>query len=340
MHHNIRHNVSLRHFNTFGLEAKARYYVAVQAVEELQALVQDPDLRKLPWLILGGGSNVLLTQDFPGLVIHNRLLGKEVVREDEHHAWVRAESGEVWHELVLFALENGLGGIENLSLIPGMVGAAPMQNIGAYGVELQEVFEELEAVSLEAGKVERFDAAACRFGYRESVFKHELKGQYFITAVTLRLAKEPVLNTSYGAIQQTLEERGITEPTAKEVSEAVISIRQSKLPDPQELGNSGSFFKNPVVPQEQFEQLQEQHPKVPHYPAGEGLVKVPAGWLIEQAGWKGKRVGNTGSHVRQSLVLVNYGDATGAEVWALAKEIQQSVKEQFGIELQPEVNII
>ncbi len=295
------------------------------------------------FLILGGGSNVLLSRDYPGLVIRNNIKGREIVAENEDEVLLKVYSGENWHELVIYCVDRNWGGIENLSLIPGTVGAAPMQNIGAYGVELEQVFHSLEALDLHSFELKAFNKHACAFGYRESVFKKQLKGRYFIYSVTLKLSKKPVINASYGDILALLESQGLNADTAgiKDVSEAVIQIRQSKLPDPKELGNSGSFFKNPVIKTDQFISLKKEFPEIKGYDQPEsGLVKVPAAWLIEQCGWKGKRIGNTGSHVKQALVLVNYGDAKGQEIWQLAMDIIQSVKLKFGIELEPEVNII
>ena len=337
----IEYDKQLREYNTFGIEARAKAFVEVTTVEELKELMRRPEFGEMDRLILGGGSNVLFTGDFEGLVVKNSIRGIEVVREDEDHVWVKAYGGEVWHELVMEVIRRGYGGIENLSLIPGSVGAAPMQNIGAYGVEIEQVFDRLESVNIESGEAEVFDHAACAFGYRNSVFKNELKGKHFILSIVLRLTKRNHhLNTSYGAIQQTLQETGISKPSIKDISDAVIAIRSSKLPDPNILGNAGSFFKNPEIEQEQFERLQRQYSDMPHYPLPSGMVKVPAGWLIEQCGWKGKKIGHTGSHAQQALVIVNYGDASGGEVWQLAQGIQQSVKDKFGIELLPEVNIL
>lgn len=336
----VQHNYSLKAYNTFGIDVSCNYFAEVTSTEELKTLLADPQWKTQPRLILGGGSNLLFTGDFDGLVIKNSIKGIEVVKEDEAHTWLKAGGGEVWHNLVLHAIDKGLGGIENLSLIPGQVGAAPMQNIGAYGVELKDVFDSLEALHIESGELHTFNNEQCAFGYRESVFKNKYKGQYIITSVTLRLSKKPVFNTSYGAITDTLKEMGVEQLSIKAISDAVIHIRQSKLPNPAELGNAGSFFKNPVISRSAFEKLQLQNPTVPHYDQPDGSVKVPAGWLIEQAGWKGKKVGNTGSHAKQALVLVNYGNATGNEIYKLALDIQQSVKDQFGIDINPEVNIV
>jgi len=335
----IQHNISLQPYNTFGIDVRAVAFAKASSVDELRAIVRANNGQR-PIFILGGGSNILLTQDVPLLVIKNELKGIEIIEEDARKAVIAVGSGENWHELVLWALHQNLGGIENLSLIPGTVGAAPIQNIGAYGVELQDVFVKLEALELATNKLHTFDKADCQFGYRNSIFKNKYKGKFCITRVFLELSKQHRLNMSYGAIQQTLDERNITNPTIQEVSEAVISIRQSKLPDPAKLGNSGSFFKNPEIPRSQFEQLQKQFPTIVHYDLPNDLVKVPAGWLIEQCGWKGKRIGNTGAHKNQALVLVNYGGASGQEVWALAQRIVQSVEEKFGIRLTPEVNVI
>jgi UDP-N-acetylmuramate dehydrogenase len=333
----IHSHFDLSSYNTFGLQAFAARFAVVETPDELKGLIRQFGT---PQLLLGGGSNVLLTQDLEGLVVHNRILGRELVKEDESSVWVRLGAGENWHAVVQWTLEQGWYGLENLSLIPGSVGAAPIQNIGAYGVELESVFHQLEAVELESGRIRTFDREACDFGYRYSVFKGPLKGQYAITHVHLTLSKHPQLKLDYGAIRQTLEERGITRPTPKEVSEAVIHIRQSKLPDPNQLGNAGSFFKNPEIPAAQFASLQETNPQIVGYPLPNGNVKVPAGWLIEQCGWKGKKVGNTGSHARQALVLVNYGGASGREIWELAQAIQESVESRFGIRLSTEVNVI
>ena len=292
-------------------------------------------------MFLGGGSNVLLCNDFAGLVIRNAIKGKQIVHEDDDHVFLKVYSGESWHETVMYCVKRNWGGIENLSLIPGTVGAAPMQNIGAYGVELENVFDHLEAFNLHTFELETFNKSQCAFGYRESVFKRQLKGQYFIYSVTFKLNKKPSIHADYGDIQAILNEKGLSAETAgiKDVSDAVIHIRQSKLPDPKVLGNSGSFFKNPQITIEHFEALKLQFPDIKGYPQNDGM-KVPAGWLIEQCEWKGKRVGNTGSHAKQALVLVNYGGATGSEIFQLAQDIIQSVADKFSIHLEPEVNIV
>lgn len=336
----IEENISLKKYNTFGIEAYAREFVEVNTVEELQALCLSFNLTERKVLVLGGGSNILLTGNFDGMVIKINLKGIDVVNQDDENVWVKAMAGEVWHEFVMYTVNKGFAGLENLSLIPGCVGAAPMQNIGAYGVEIKDCFEELFAVDIETGLLKRFTTNDCKFGYRESVFKHEEKGKYIIISVTFKLNKKPKLNISYGAIQQTLAEQGITEPSIKDISNAVIKIRQSKLPNPAELGNSGSFFKNPEITQQQYDSIKNNYPDLVGYPTASGLVKLAAGWLIEQCGFKGKVIGNTGAHKHQALVLVNYGGATGNEIWQLALDIQKSVQQKFGVKIEPEVNII
>jgi UDP-N-acetylmuramate dehydrogenase len=332
----ILQHFSLKKLNSFGLEVFAENFVAVDTAEALQASLRTglPGIR-----ILGGGSNILLTSDVGGLVIHNRIGGIEIQAETDDYAIVCAGGGENWHCFVCRCLDLGLFGIENLSLIPGTVGAAPIQNIGAYGVELKDVFHRLEAVELQTGKVLSFRTEDCHFGYRDSVFKNEFKDKLCITKVFLKLSKHPKVNTSYGDIQRTLEGKGIKNPTPKDVGEAVIHIRRSKLPDPAELGNAGSFFKNPEIEAAHFQQLQAEFPHIVHYRLANGKVKIPAGWLIEQAGWKGKRFGDAGCHARQALVLVNYGKATGKEIENLARQIQATIVEKFGIPLTPEVNV-
>jgi len=339
---NIQSHVSLKPYNTFGIHANARYWVEVNSEEDLQTVLQLSDYSNQPKLILGGGSNVLLCHDFDGLVVKINIQGIDVTREDDDHVYVTAGAGVNWHALVLFCVGRGYAGMENLALIPGTVGAAPMQNIGAYGVELEQVFESLTAVHITTSERKTFTHADCAFGYRESVFKRALKGQYIITSVTFQLAKRPIFHTRYGAIQETLTEMGVTDETLsiKAISDAVIRIRRSKLPDPAQIGNAGSFFKNPEIPKDQFDKLNAVYPTLPGYPIGDDVVKVPAGWLIEQAGWKGYRSGDAGVHAKQALVLVNYDKATGDEIMALAKKVQQSVLEKFGITISPEVNVI
>lgn len=337
---NIQQHISLKNYNTFGIDVTAKEFVAVTNMDELCILCAAFNLRDRKLLVLGGGSNVLLTQNFEGMVIKLNIKGITVVEENENHALVKAMAGEVWHDFVLHCVANNWGGLENLSLIPGCVGAAPMQNIGAYGVEVKDTMVSLEAVDIETGEVVIFNNADCEFGYRESVFKQALKGKYIIASVTFKLSKKHTINAGYGAITNELQLANISHPTIKDISNAVIAIRKSKLPNPAELGNAGSFFKNPEISDSQFETLKTQFPDITGYPTKAGFTKVAAGWLIEQCGWKGKVVGNTGSHKNQALVLVNYGNATGQEIWELAISIQQSVLQKFGITIMPEVNLI
>ena len=332
----IQKNVSLKEFNTFGMDVKAAHFAVINSEDEVREVLS---LGIRPLHILGGGSNLLMQGDLDGIVVKNEIGGIEMKPETPSTVLVGAGGGVNWHELVVWCLDRGLCGLENLSLIPGSVGAAPIQNIGAYGVELKDVFFELEAVQLETGELHRFDQSSCRFGYRESIFKQELKGKYLITRVWLRLSTLPCLSIGYGDIQKTLSEMSISNPGIRDVSNAVIQIRRSKLPDPAVIGNAGSFFKNPEVSQDQFLDLQSRYPDVPNYPQSSGTVKIPAGWLIERNGWKGRHLGRAGCHELQALVLVNLGGATGSEVLALARKIQDSVEEMFGIRLAPEVNI-
>ncbi|GGA81298.1 UDP-N-acetylmuramate dehydrogenase [Puia dinghuensis] len=326
---------SLKRYNTFGIDVKARWLASFGSSDELGELVDWAAGRRL--LVLGGGSNVLFTEDIDGLVLRNAVKGIELLHEDEEYVYVRAGAGESWDGFVQYCIARDWAGVENLSLIPGNVGAAPMQNIGAYGVEIRDVFWELEAWSLAERKVYTFTPGDCEFGYRESVFKGRLKGQFVILNVVLRLSKDPVFHTSYGAIREELGDR---EPSIRAISEAVIRIRRSKLPDPAEIGNAGSFFKNPTVPGEVFARLKERFPEMVGYPGLNGEVKVAAGWLIEKCGWKGFRRGDAGVHARQALVLVNYGQAKGKDIYALSEEILHSVQDLFGIVLEREVNII
>ncbi|MDQ3277129.1 MAG: UDP-N-acetylmuramate dehydrogenase [Bacteroidota bacterium] len=336
----IWENISLRPYNTFRIEAAARYFTAFQSVEELEEIMASRPYQDNASLVLGGGSNILLTRDVDGVVLKNDIGGIAVVQEDENHIYLKAGAGVNWHKLVMFCVENSYAGAENLSLIPGNVGASPMQNIGAYGVEIKDVFYQLEAYHLQEKALQTFSLNDCEFGYRESIFKRKYKGQFVITSVTYRLNKKPVYHTSYGAIQQELERMGVQELSIKAISNAVISIRSSKLPDPKEVGNAGSFFKNPAVEKSHLATIQQSYPDVPAFPLDEKFVKVPAGWLIEQCGWKGHRRGDAGCYPKQALVLVNYGQATGNEIYALGEEILQSVKSKFGIELEREVNVI
>ncbi len=333
------HNISLKNFNTFGIDAKAKTLVEVTSEEELVQHLKA--LQGQPKFILGGGSNMLLQRDIEETVLHIHLKGKEIIKEENQQALVRGMAGENWHEFVLWTLQHDLGGLENLSLIPGNVGTTPVQNIGAYGVEIKDRMVSCEAIHKETLEKVTFSNHDCAFGYRESIFKHTVKDQYIITSVTFLLDKAPhTLHTSYGAIGQELEVMGTPQPTIQDVSNAVIRIRESKLPNPKELGNSGSFFKNPIVDKSIVENLLKTYPEMPHYTVNEHQTKVPAGWLIEQAGFKGKRIGNAGMHAKQALVLVNYGEATGAELWEVAQMVQSEVLSKFGIALEPEVNVI
>ncbi len=337
----IKENISLQRLNTFGLDVKASHYTEVSSEDMLQELIHHPVYRDHRHLILGGGSNILFTKDFEGLVIRSAIKGITLQAENDDFAFIKANSGENWHHLVMHCIHHNWGGIENLSLIPGTVGAAPIQNIGAYGIELKEVIENVNGVDLYEGAVRSFTNTDCRFNYRESIFKHDLKENIFISSITLRLTKKNhQLNTQYGALQDVLKQFSITHPSIREVSDAIIAIRQSKLPDPLVIGNAGSFFKNPSVTMEVFESIRKDHPSIPSYPSDNQKVKIPAGWLIEQCGWKGKKFGNIGVHDRQALVLVNYGNGKGEEIFQLAMKIQRSVHEKFGITLMTEVNII
>lgn len=336
----VQQQISLQPYNTFGIPVDAAAFCIIRTKEDIISLIQNELKKYNSSLIIGGGSNILLCKNVEGLVIKNEIKGIEIIEEDEAHVWIKSYSGTVWHDLVMYCVARNYGGIENLSLIPGTVGAAPMQNIGAYGVELKNVFVSLEAINLQTGNTKIFTKEECKFGYRESVFKKEEKGNYFIYTVTLKLSKHPTINISYGDIQKIIEERAIQHPTIKEVSEAVIQIRESKLPNPKILGNAGSFFKNPEIEKDIAEKILKKFPTMPHYSMENGMVKIAAGWLIEQCGWKGKQIGQTGNHAKQALVIVNYGNATGKEIWKHALAVQQSVSEKFGVEIKPEVNII
>ncbi|QYJ68324.1 UDP-N-acetylmuramate dehydrogenase [Flavobacterium litorale] len=335
----LHKNYSLKTYNTFGINAYAKNFIAITTTTELAKVIQQNTDKKL--FILGGGSNMLLTQDVDALVIHINNKGIEVVQEDANSVHIKAMAGENWHEFVRHCIDNDYGGLENMSLIPGNVGTAPIQNIGAYGAEIKDTFVSCQAMNISTQEVVTFTKEECEFAYRESIFKNNLKGKYIITSVTFKLTKtNHNINTAYGDINKELLKNGITNPTIKDVSNAVIAIRQNKLPNPNELGNSGSFFKNPIVSKELFNMVYAQHPEMPHYIISDTEVKVPAGWLIEQSGFKGKRFGDAGVHKKQALVLVNYGTATGQEILALAKKIQTAVYKNFGIAITTEVNII
>lgn len=335
----IEQNISLKPYNTFGIDVKAKNFIAVQSVPELKNVLS---LENYPnKLILGGGSNMLLTKDFDGLVIKIELKGIEIVSEDANAVTVKVQAGEVWHEFVLWCIENDYGGLENLSLIPGNVGTAPIQNIGAYGVELKDSFESCEAISIASQTMHTFTNEVCQFGYRNSIFKQEAKGKYIITSVNFKLTKQNhQLHVHYGAIASELEKEGVKSPNIQDISKAVIAIRESKLPNPKEIGNCGSFFKDPVISKSQYNELLENFENMPSYPVSDDMVKVPAGWLIEKSGFKGKTFGNYGVHKNQALVLVNYGGAKGDEVLKLSKLIQKTVERLFNISIEAEVNIL
>jgi UDP-N-acetylmuramate dehydrogenase len=336
----IQENISLKPYNTFGIDAKAKYFSSFDTLAWLEEILNSKFQASNSKLILGGGSNILLTKDFDGIVLKNEIKGIEVVSEDDEHVYIKAGAGENWHRFVLYCVNNNYAGVENLSLIPGNVGASPMQNIGAYGVEIKDVFYELEAFHKFDKTTQKFSLKDCGFGYRESVFKNKYRDQFVITSVTYRLNKNPSFNTSYGAINQELERMGVKELNIKAISQAVINIRTSKLPDPKEVGNAGSFFKNPVIENGLFNEIKKAFPNIVAFPSGIDHTKLAAGWLIEQCGWKGYRKNDAGCYPKQALVLVNYGSATGEEIFDLSKAIIQSVKEKFGVMLEREVNII
>ena len=334
---NIQENISLKEYNTFGISVQAKRFISVTSVYELQQLLK---IEKNIFL-LSGGSNMLLTKDIEKLVVHIDIKGISVDSENHNDIYLTVNAGENWHKFVLWCVSNNYGGIENLSLIPGSVGTCPIQNIGAYGVEVKDTITKVEAVEIKTGKLVSFSLEECQFGYRNSIFKNEVKGKYVLTSVGFKLTKkEHNLNTSYGAIETELASKKVIKPSLKDVSEAVIAIRQSKLPDPKKIGYCGSFFKNPVISKTHFEKIQKEYPKVPCYQISDQEIKVPAGWLIEQIGLKGKRFGNYGVHEKQALVLVNYGNASGEEIYQLAKKIQREVQTAFNISLEIEVNII
>ena len=340
----VQENISIKEYNSFGISGYANLFAKFNSLDELSELLEfekrTTNNQQRSTLILGGGSNILFTKDFDGLVLKNELHGIKEIKEDEHHVYVQVGAGENWHQFVLHCIKNGWAGVENLSLIPGNVGASPMQNIGAYGAEIKDVFYSLEAFHIKEKKIVNFSLNDCEFGYRDSVFKRKFKNEFVITHVTYRLNKIPEYNISYGAIEQELEKMGVKNLSLQSVSQAVINIRSSKLPNPGQIGNAGSFFKNPEVSSSQFEVLSSQFPGIVGYDLPNGNVKLAAGWLIEQTGWKGFRKGDAGCHERQALVLVNYGNAKGSEIYDLSEKILQSVKEKFGVGLEREVNII
>jgi UDP-N-acetylmuramate dehydrogenase len=338
---NVVQHVSLQPYNTFGIAVQARDFVAFQSADQLAHLFQSvPHLNRDKKLILGGGSNILLTKDFDGYVLKNEIEGIELVKQDDEYVWIKAGAGVPWHRLVMYAVEHGWGGIENMSLIPGSSGAAPMQNIGAYGVELKDVFASLEAYHIQDAAIVEFSHHDCGFGYRESVFKRKYKDQFVIISVTLRLKKNPVYHIGYGAIRQELEKMDVKDLSVKAISDAVIRIRSSKLPDPKNVGNAGSFFKNPSVAASQYQMLKKDFPDMVAFENSDGTYKLAAGWLIEKCGWKGYRKGDAGCYPLQALVLVNYGKATGAEILQLSEDIQASVLQKFEVKLEREVNVI
>lgn len=336
----VQQNVSLKPYNTFGLDENAGFLALVQSIDDLDEIFMTGRFRSQKKMILGGGSNILFTRGFSGVVAKMEIKGLHTLSETDEHVIVSIGAGENWHQFVLWCVERGFGGVENLSLIPGTVGAAPMQNIGAYGVELKEVFHSLEAYELKTGKLATFYKEDCKFGYRYSVFKGELRDKYAITKVNFKLSKKPTFNISYGNLKDTLEQMGVEELSLKAVSQAVINIRQSKLPDPMDIGNAGSFFKNPIIEKLHFEALEAQFPDIKCYPVDDENVKLPAAWLIEKAGWKGYRYGDIGVHENQALVLVNHGAGRGKEIYKLSNDIMKSVQGEFGIELEREVNVI
>ncbi len=341
---NLQENISLKKYNTFGIDALAKYFAPFNTVPELEEAIEfnKPSSFNLQpsTLILGGGSNILFTKNYDGLVLKNQLTGIEKIDEDENYVYVKAGAGESWHELVLYCINHNLAGMENLSLIPGSVGASPMQNIGAYGVEIKDVFFSLEAFHLQDKKIISFNNSDCAFGYRESVFKEKYKNQFVITSVTCRLNKKPVFNTSYGAIEKELELMGVKDISIQAISQAVINIRSSKLPNPAEIGNAGSFFKNPEIASHEFHKLTGMFPDIVGYELPNGNVKLAAGWMIEQCGWKGYRKGDAGCYTKQALVLVNYGNASGNEIYELSEQIINTVSQKFGVLLSREVNVV
>jgi UDP-N-acetylmuramate dehydrogenase len=334
----VQQNYPLKKYNTFGIDAIAKYFATFSSGEDLNHLIELKNQEQK--MILGGGSNILFTKNYDGLVLKNEITGIDIIKEENDYVFIKVGAGVLWHSFVMYCVQNNYGGVENLSLIPGNVGASPMQNIGAYGVEVKDVFYALEAFHLQEKIIQKFYAGDCEFGYRESVFKKKYKDQFAILNVTCRLTKNPVFNISYGAIEKELEKMKVEKLSIRAISEAVIKIRTSKLPDPALIGNAGSFFKNPVIKKEEFLKLESHGMEIPFYKINEENYKIPAGWLIEQCGWKGYKKGDCGCYDKQALVLVNYGGASGKEIYNLSEEIKISVKEKFDIELEREVNIL
>jgi UDP-N-acetylmuramate dehydrogenase len=331
----ILENISLKPYNTFGIDVPAAFFTTLEHTDDLAEITGFPQQK----YILGGGSNILLTKPLEGMVIQNKLKGISIEKETDDHVWLRVQSGEIWHELVLYAINHGWGGVENLALIPGTCGASPMQNIGAYGVEAKETIDSVTFWHWDEKDFITYSNAECKFGYRDSIFKQALRDKTFITSVVYKLDKNPTFNTTYGAITQELESMGVEDLSVKAIAYAVIGIRSSKLPDPKVIGNAGSFFKNPAISKLQYQLLHAKYASIPSYPVNEELVKLPAGWLIEQCGWKGYRHGDIGVHAKQALVLVNYGNAKGNEIWQMSDEIVASVKDRFAITLEREVQV-
>ncbi len=333
-------NKSLANLNTFRIDVNAKYFSSINSIQELQSLCEHSIYSKNELFILGGGSNILLTKDVDSLVIKNDIKGIEILKDDDDTVEIMAGGGENWHEFVMFCVAREYGGIENLSLIPGNIGAAPMQNIGAYGVEIKDTFQYLNAFHIQSGEIHQFNNNDCQFGYRESIFKNKFKGEYIILNIVLKLSKKPRVNSSYGDIEKKLIEWDINNPSIKDISDAVISIRESKLPNPKKIGNSGSFFKNPIINSEQFKTLLDNYPNVVYYKMDNDLFKIAAGWLIDNAGWKGKTFNNYGIHKKQALVLVNYGGASGSDINDLSEKIIDDIHEKYKIKLEKEVNIL
>ena len=333
-------NISLKKLNTFGVDVKSKYFVEINSEEELKQVLNSEEYSNHKKLILGSGSNILFTKDFDGLVIKNSISGIKLLDEDNNNVIVEAGAGVIWEELVQYCVDRNYGGIENLSYIPGTVGAAPIQNIGAYGQELEETFYELNGIYVDSCKTKSFNKSECSFSYRNSIFKNELKNKFIITSVRLKLNKNPNVNLSYNPVKKEVEKRNIKHPTIKDFREILIDIRKSKLPDPNILGNAGSFFKNPIITKQKFKILKEEHLDLKHFFVDEDNVKIPAAWLIEKCGWKGKRIGNTGTHKIQPLVIVNFGDASGKEIYEISKIIKNDVNKNFDISLENEVNIL